>query len=575
MGGVAVIVCAAAAGAFITSPREHVRWVNRVATLDNGPGVEIAPEREALSIFERVSRSLTFYSRVIPILARYKAMELELERRCASSEECAVEYKDLDEWGSSRLRDAILDLQGFYVKSGQVISTRVDLFSKPYTDKLSVLQDNLDPISADVVKEVVRGELDLGSLDELFSSFDDEPIGCASIAQVHRATLRDGTDVAVKVQRPGARALLLADLANLKRFSKLLADALPVDYYTVFSELGEALEGELDFLKEAQSMDKLRAALRVTTTGEVTDPPLLVPRAVPGLSTRKVLVMDFVEGVSLSALRAKAQDLDPRSPEAQILGTKIVKSIGEAYARMIFNGGHIHGDPHPGNIFVDTTTLDVALLDCGQTKQLTLADRVQLREVVGALQAYRRDPEPATAAALADRVRDFGVELQPRDKPEDAVLDDNDDDLCLCAIALLLFGDKSVDALPGGYSTDELSAQSPLRRLASFPQSLVLLGRAAVLIKGIAAALDVQYSIADAWERAAARARFAADPLPPWARDDIAPSAALAKPPSSQDIRRLIRAWAKAKLSSAAARCLPRRAKLFFATRALRRNAAL
>ena len=143
-------------------------------------------ERQALSVTERLGRSLTFYSRVLPILARYKLAELDLEQRCADEEECAAEYSELDEWGSDKLRDAILELQGFYVKSGQVLSTRVDLFAKPYCDKLQVLQEGLAPIPTDVVKEVVRRELcGDGDLAELFSDFEETPLGCASIAQVH------------------------------------------------------------------------------------------------------------------------------------------------------------------------------------------------------------------------------------------------------------------------------------------------------------------------------------------------------------------------------------------------------
>ena len=172
-------------------------------------------ERKALSVTERLSRSLTFYSRVLPILARYKLAELDLEQRCADEEECSAEYSELDEWGSDKLRDAILELQGFYVKSGQVLSTRVDLFAKPYCDKLQVLQEGLAPIPTDVVKEVVRRELcGDGTLDELFSDFEEKPLGCASIAQVHAATLLDGRRVAVKVQRPGAKPLLRADVAT-------------------------------------------------------------------------------------------------------------------------------------------------------------------------------------------------------------------------------------------------------------------------------------------------------------------------------------------------------------------------
>ena len=170
--------------------------------------------------------------------------------------------------------------------------------------------------------------------------------------QVHGATLLDGRRVAVKVQRPGARALLKADVANLKRFAKLLADKLPVDYYVVFTELGNVLDAELDFLQEAQAMGKLASAVAHTPDGEAAEPCVRIPAAIPGLATSKVLVMEYVEGVSLNNLAAAAAErgVEPGSPEAKIMGTRIVTALGEAYARMIFGAGYVHGDPHPGNV---------------------------------------------------------------------------------------------------------------------------------------------------------------------------------------------------------------------------------
>ena len=527
-------------------------------------------ERQALSVTERLGRSLTFYSRVLPILARYKLAELDLEQRCADEEECAAEYSELDDWGSDKLRDAILELQGFYVKSGQVLSTRVDLFAKPYCDKLQVLQEGLAPIPTDVVKEVVRRELcGDGTLDELFSDFEEKPLGCASIAQVHAATLLDGRRVAVKVQRPGAKPLLRADVANLKRFAKLLADALPVDYYVVFSELGDVLEGELDFLQEAQAMEKLHAAVRFRPDGRAAPAPLRVPRAVPGLATTKVLVMEFVEGVSLNNLAAEARKrgVEPGSPEAKILGSRIVRALGEAYARMIFGAGFVHGDPHPGNVFV-LPGGDVALLDCGQTKQLAAPDRKKLEDVVTALQAYRGDPDNGDhLATLADKIRAFGVELRPRevaegDAPPPAAAAKLDDDSCLAALAVTLFGDKAVDVIPGGYSADELSGDSPLRRLKAFPQSLVLLGRAAVIIRGIASKLGVTYSLADAWEAAAKERRGG---LPPWARQAVAPQGG--DGPGLRALCAAVASTYKKRAGNVAARLLPRRAKSWLAKR--------
>ena len=233
--------------------------------------------------------------------------------------------------------------------------------------------------------------------------------------------------------------------------------------------------------------------------------------------------MEFVEGVSLNnlAAEAKKRGVEPGSPEAKILGSRIVRALGEAYARMIFGAGFVHGDPHPGNVFVQPGG-DVALLDCGQTKQLSAADVERLGAVIARLQAYRAAPRDRAAPPRSgDAVRAHGVELRPRDvdelyEPTKAAAD-LDDDACLAAIAVTL-GDKSrPDEIPGGYSADELSADSPLKRLKSFPQALVLMGRAAVIIRGIASKLEVNCVSRACWSRP--REREPGLP-PPWARPE-------------------------------------------------------
>ena len=466
-------------------------------TADNG-NVDFPPP---LTGFQRTTRALEFYKRVLPVLAAYKAKEVELDLKRkfgttkVSPQDEEQAWHQLDEWGSQRIADTISEMRGFYVKSGQVISTRVDLFPEAYTSKLQTLQDGLEPMPFELVEKVVRQELlDGAPLSELFASFEPECLGSASIAQVHKATLLDGRTVAVKLQRPNVEPKLLGDVANLKRISKLLAESLPVDYYTIFCELGDALVNELDFLAEAQAMRKIDLAVSHTNDGSVCrDPPVAIPLPVGELVSKRVLVMDFVEGAPLNQLsqRMAERGIEPGSPEAKIAGRRILDSLMSAFGRMIFGAGFIHGDPHPGNIFVGEGG-KVSLIDCGQFKALPRPQRVQLAQLVLAVAEYQEatnDNKSQAKKNLAARVRDFGVTFMKGDE-------ENDD--LACAVALVLFGDTGLE-LPGGYSANELSEDSPIKLVTSFPQELVLMGRATVLLKGIAKRLDVPLSLAGRW----------------------------------------------------------------------------
>ena len=446
-------------------------------------------------------RALTFWGRVVPILGAYKAVELSADLPApvrlavgltglelpSSEEETEKAYEELHEWGSVRLEDTIQELKGFYVKTGQVISTRVDLFPEQYTSRLSSLQDSLDPMPASVVREVVERELLQGEpLDTIFSSFDDEPLGAASIAQVHAATLLDGRRVAVKVQRPNCEPKLKGDVGNLKKFSKALSNALPIDYYTVFCELERALYGELDFLQESQAALKVHASVSHTADGAPADPAVVVPLPVPGLASRRVLVMDYIPGTALNRLSAtlKERGIEPGSPESELAGRRILTQLTEAFGRMMLGAGFIHGDPHPGNIFV-MEGARVALIDCGQVKQISTEYAAQfwrnsdggaipqfwrnvcamiLRRLllcryrlklaqailsVNEWQATGGSPELIEKAKAS--MADFGVTFVD-DAPDEAA----------AALALLLFGDPDAP-MPGGFSNVELDPNSPIK----------------------------------------------------------------------------------------------------------------
>jgi len=541
-----------------------------------------------LNLPTRVMRALKFWGSALPILGRYKLLEawLTIERdvleKTHDDDVVNELWTELHEWGSERLLQAIQDLKGFYVKTGQVISTRVDLFPEQYTSKLSSLQDSLDPMPFSLVQKIVETELLQGqNISVLFSEFDPEPLGSASIGQVHRAKLLDGREVAVKVQRPAIEAKLLGDIANLQAFALRLRSVLPVDYYTIFKELEAVLLNELDFLCEAQAMEKVAAAISHTPDNRLAPPPLIVPLPLPGLVSKRVLIMDYIDGKPLSRLRDEMnkQGILPGSPEAKFAAQRLLTSLTEAFARMIFGPGFIHGDPHPGNIFV-LDNGQTALIDCGQVKQLTFDQQRRLAELIilvseweniyvertaaeRALEQATEDTDrsaregllanvtarlQAKVAEMNAAVRGFGVELFDG-TPEEA----------MAACAVVLFGNSRNDTvLPGGFSGLELAPDSPIRRVRSFPQELVLLGRATVLIKGIASRVGVPWSLCQAWAPLARQslALLSTHPttgsrLPCWAADPV----------TSSDIIKLPRSGVAAATAVKAAGLIRRRAQ--------------
>ncbi len=330
-----------------------------------------------LNPLQRLTRAATFWGQVAPILGNYALIQRKVKAakekgETITPEEETMLWEDAHTWGAERLATTIQTLKGFYVKSGQVISTRVDMFPKAYTDRLMSLQDSVEPVPTPVVKAVVRQDLLEGEpLESLFREFDDVPLGSASIAQVHRAVLRDGREVAVKVQRPSEEPKLRGDIGNLKvrygeewrathfssllthliplnsrqAFSKRFRDSLPVDYYRVFCELERALTNELDFLAEAQAMEKIAAAVAHTPDGRPAVAPLVVPRAINGLVSKRVIVMDFIHGTPLTKLKEKMAEkgIKEGSPESAVFSRRLLSSLTEAFSRMLFGDGFIHG----------------------------------------------------------------------------------------------------------------------------------------------------------------------------------------------------------------------------------------
>mmetsp|Transcript_276 Transcript_276/g.696 ORF Transcript_276/g.696 Transcript_276/m.696 type:complete len:613 (-) Transcript_276:264-2102(-) len=460
-------------------------------------GVEFPPP---LSSMDRTKRAATFYSTVVPIIANYAGLIANLKVQELMGTERFTEaeieklWSDQHEDGAKKVCDVTTKLKGFYVKTAQIISTRQDLFPKQYTDALNGFTDNLDPMDASLAKAVVAKELlhKDEKFTDVFSEFDDVPLGSASVAQVHRAVLTEkygGREVAIKIQRPSIESKLLGDVANLKAVSKALREYLPLDYYTVFAELETQLADEFDFVAEAVSMDRIYQSLTRSPDGtEVTESPVVLPRPVPGLISKRVLVMDYLKGVPLSRAREEMEKrgIDPESPESKLFGRNLLKALTYSFGRNILETGFFHADPHPGNIFV-LENGDIGLIDFGQVKQISGRSRETLAKVMIALDERVGDERPEDLEKIGNLALELGV-----------TLNDDAQDEAAAAVAMWLF-DGATEVLPGGYDMGELSPNSPVKELESFPQDLVLVGRSSILIKGISNRLNIPWSLAKEW----------------------------------------------------------------------------
>jgi ubiquinone biosynthesis protein len=273
-----------------------------------------------------------------------------------------------------------------FVKLGQLLATRADLLPDGHIEALARLQDDVEPVLFDEIREVVESELG-GRLTNVFSSFDERPLASASLGQVHHAVLRDGREVAVKVQRPGIRDTVAKDLEVLHGVARFLDEHSEVGerYHLdeIVDEFERSLTRELDYRREAVSLRQLRENLE-------RFPLLTVPEHVPDLTSTRVLTMEHVEGTKLTDLSGLARlDLD---------GDELVDELFRAYLKQMLSDGFVHADPHPGNVLL-TAEGQLALIDVGMVIRLDKATRERLLRLL--LAVAEADVEEATSVALA------------------------------------------------------------------------------------------------------------------------------------------------------------------------------
>lgn len=270
-----------------------------------------------------------------------------------------------------------------FVKVGQILSMRSEILPEAFCRELSKLRADADPIPYSVVTSTLAAEYGR-PLDQIFSSIDSVPLGSASLAQVHRARLVSGEDVAVKVQRPGIQETMAQDIDILRSMvrwaSRFVRSSQVVDLRGVVEELWETFQSEVDFQQEAANLAEFKDFCNSYAYIDC-------PKPYPGLCTRHVVVMEYIDGISLSRpAQLVAQGYDLRE-----IGTKLVDN----YASQIMDRGFFHADPHPGNIIIRDGC--IVLIDLGMVGRLDKVTKAALKDMIFAV---GREDSPALAQGL-------------------------------------------------------------------------------------------------------------------------------------------------------------------------------
>jgi ubiquinone biosynthesis protein len=344
------------------------------------------------------------YAEIARVLVRHGGHDLVESSGLSATIADPVE-EDAGEGDEEAARDLAADLEGLgptFIKLGQLLSTRADLLSDAHIEALARLQDDVEPVPYEEIREVI--EEDLGArVSNVFASFDEEPIASASLGQVHHAVLRDGREVAVKVQRPGIREVVARDLEVLHGVAGMLDDHTDAGERYHFDEMIEEFERSL-----ARELDYRREAVSLTELGRnlASFERLTVPAPIDGLVTGRVLTMEHVEGTKVTGLSGLARlDID---------GEALVDELFRAYLKQMLSDGFVHADPHPGNVLL-TPDHRLALIDVGMVIRLEPTTRERMLRLLLAVADGEGDAAADVALAMGSPTSFFDEEAFRRD----------------------------------------------------------------------------------------------------------------------------------------------------------------
>ncbi|MEX2372917.1 MAG: AarF/UbiB family protein [Dehalococcoidia bacterium] len=365
--------------------------------------------------------------------------------------------------------------QGLIIKTCQFLGSRADILMDEYVRTLSLVHDRVPPRPWSEMQPVIEGEL-AGSVDDLFAEFDRRPIAAASLAQVYRARLHDGTDVAVKVQYPGVERIVMWDLEVIDLLSRLWARLETViDFRPIAQEMRRNAPDEVNFIHEGRAAETIAASL-------IDRDDVVIPAIHWELSTRRVLTMDYIDGIKITDVPAlRAAGVDP---------SQVADTLVDLFNTMILKHGAFHADPHPGNLFVVPSEVAggrarIGLVDFGLTKQIPEEFRQQLIVLTSAIIAEQ-------PAAVYESMSDMGFRTR-EDNPEtynalgEAFLGD-----------VLRSGQSYADQAMMAEVNQRMGKVLRANPLVDVPGDIILIARVMGLLSGLGRTLDSRTDLLEA-----------------------------------------------------------------------------
>ena len=365
--------------------------------------------------------------------------------------------------------------QGLIIKTCQFLGSRADVLMDEYVRTLSLVHDSVPPRPWPEMRTVIESELG-GTIEELFASFDQEPVAAASLAQVYRASLHNGRDVAVKVQYPGIEEIVHQDLQTIGFLANVWARLEQViDFRPIAAEMQRNAPDEVDFIHEGRAAELIGESL--SDRDDVVVPGIVWER-----STRRVLTMDYIDGIKISDVEAIRA--------AGINTAAVSDTLTDLYNTMILERGVFHADPHPGNLFVvpaeqPSAPVRIGLVDFGLTKVLPDQFREQLIVLTSAIVAQNPD-------AVTNSMEDIGFRTRERDVETYNALGE-------AFLGDVLRSDKS-------YADQEMMAEVNERvgrvlrgnPLVDVPGDIILIARVMGLLSGLGRILESETDLLDA-----------------------------------------------------------------------------